>query len=198
MYVGMPPEAPVTWMRAAAIDESGVKLDDGRQLKLAEVTAYFVAYPSKTVVDYKSPTALALPQWVNELQSSTVADVNKLTLDNLKDGNALIRVTYGKSTARPSSPNYYSTTLSNHSNKRVRVLKFGGHIPQGGQFVMSNAARRFYTADEFMEWYGQKGRWIEPGQSVTDPNNYGGRPMLWAYYVEIEGGQKCWTGRVNN
>jgi len=197
MYVGMPREAPASWVGVAAIDDSGVTLDDGRRLKLGEVTAYFVAYPSKNLVDYESPTGLSVPAWVNGLRPDPVGDSSNLTLDDLNEGNALIRVTYGKSTAHPSSPIYYSTTLTNFSNKRVRVLKFGGYFPQGRTFVMRNAAGRFYTTDEFMEWYGQKGRWIEPGQSVTDPNNYGSRPMLWAYYVEVEGGQRCWAGEVN-
>ena len=197
MFVGMPPEAPATWVRVAAIDESEVTLHGGRRLKLSEITAYFVTYPSKTIFDYRSPTALPVPEWVNGLQTTALTETDTLTLDDLKDGKALVRVAYGKSTSQPSSPDHYSTTLTNLSYKRVRVLKFGGYAPQNRTFLMMNAARRFYTAEEFKEWYGQKGEWIGPGQSVKDPNNYGSRPMLWAYYLEVQGGQRCWTGEVN-
>lgn len=38
--------------------------------------------------------------------------------------------------------------------------------------------------------------WISPGASVCDPSNYGSRSSLWAYFIELESGQKLWAGAV--
>ena len=31
---------------------------------------------------------------------------------------------------------------------------------------------------------------------MTDPNNYGSPPVMWAYYCEVEGGKKLLTGGI--
>ncbi len=52
-------------------------------------------------------------------------------------------------------------------------------------------ARNFYSAGEFREWYSMGDReWIAPGESVTDTNNYGARPVLWAYWLETDNGEE--------
>jgi hypothetical protein len=55
--------------------------------------------------------------------------------------------------------------------------------------------KQFYSAAEFREWYGLgSSEWIEPGQAVSDPNNYGSPPVLWAYYCELASGQQFIAG----
>ncbi len=196
LFVGLPPANPTAWAEVARIDDSSVSLRDSRVLDLSEVTAYFVAYPSGALADYQSPNELPVPEWVRFPDDSAPPDRDRLAATDLKEGESLVRVAFGKSTSEPSSRDHYSTTLSNLSGKRVRVLKFAGYTKSGNGFSLNTITSRFFTAEDFKEWYGQKGEWIEPGQSVTDPNNYGSPPVLWAYYCEAEGGKKFLTGGI--
>lgn len=196
LYVGMPADNPTAWVEVARIDQSSVTLRDSRVLDLSSVTAYFVAYPSGALVDYRSPNELPVPEWVRFSDDSGPADRDILTAADLKQGQSLVRVVFGKSTSEPGSPDHYSTTLTNVSGKRVRVLKFAGYTKVGNRYSLNTITSRFFTAEDFVDWYGQKGAWIDPGQSVTDPNNYGSPPVLWAYYCVDEEGKNFLTGGV--
>jgi hypothetical protein len=160
------------------------------------VTAYFVTYPHGGFVDGEYPSDLAIPAWVKFLHNWGRPVRESLTAADLKEGMSLVQVEFGKSTSKPDSHEYYSTTLTNVSDKRVRVLKFGGYAEVGKQFTLYTVTGHFFTVEDFKEWYGQKGEWIEPGHSVTDSNNYGGRPALWAYYCETDGGKEFLTGGI--
>jgi hypothetical protein len=196
LFVGVPPATPIAWVEVVRIDDSSATLRDSQALELSEVTAYFVAYPSGALVDYQCPNKLPVPAWVKYPENSGPIDREILTAADLKEGLSLVRVQFGKSTSQPRSRHHYSTTLTNVSGRRVRVLKFGGYTKAGSSFSLNTITSRFFTAEDFKEWYGQKGEWIDPGQSVTDPNNYGSPPVLWAYYCEAEGGKRFLTGGV--
>jgi len=196
LFVGVPLANPTAWAEVTQIDDSSVSLRDSQELELSEVTAYFVAYPSGALVDYRCPNELPVPGWVRFLDNTGPPDRDRLTAADLKEGASLVRVEFGKSTSEPDSRHHYSTTLTNVSGKRVRVLKFAGYTNAGNGFSLNTVTSRFFTAKDFKEWYGQKGEWIEPGQSVCDPNNYGGPPVLWAYYCEAEGGNGFLAGGI--
>jgi hypothetical protein len=183
-------------VEVARIDDSSVSLRDSQLLDLSEVTAYFVAYPSGALADYRCPNELPVPEWVRFPDDSGPPDRDRLTATDLKEGESHVRVEFGTSTSEPRSRHHYSTTLTNVSGKRVRVLKFAGYTKAGNAFFLNTITSRFFTAEDFKEWYGQKGEWIEPGQSVSDPNNYGSPPVLWAYYCEAEDGRKFLTGGI--
>jgi hypothetical protein len=196
LFAGLPAAAPANWVEVARIDDSSVTFRNSQALDLSEVTAYLVVYPSGTLVDYRCPNGLPIPEWVKYPEKSGPPERETLTAADLKEGVALVRVEFGKSTSQPDSRHHYSTTLTNVSGKRVRVLKFGGYTKGGNAFSLNTITARFFTAKDFKEWYGQHGEWIEPGQSVTDPNNYGGPTCLWAYYCEVEDGKKFLTGGI--
>jgi hypothetical protein len=196
LFVGMPPTTPGEWVEVAEIRESSVTLRNNQVLDLKEVTAYFVTLPSGGPVDIRNPTKLPLPNWVKFPVQATTPEQDELTQEDLKEGRSLVRVAFGKSTSHPNSSDHYSTTLTNLSAMRVRVLKFGGYAKSGRVYSLNTITRQFFSAEDFRDWYGQDGEWIEPGQSATDPNNYGSPPVLWAYYCEAENGQQFVTGGV--
>jgi hypothetical protein len=196
MLVGVPAANPTAWAEVSRVSESSVTLRDSRAVKLSEVTAYLVAYPSGTLVDRRGPDALPMPAWASGLKAAEVTEQDELTPADLKEGQSLVRIAFGRSTAKPDSRDHYSTTLTNVSDRRVRVLKFAGYSRSGSAFVLNTVSGRFFTAADFKEWYGQAADWIAPGQAVTDPNNYGSPPVLWAYYCEAEGGRSFLTGGV--
>lgn len=39
--------------------------------------------------------------------------------------------------------------------------------------------------------------WIYPGQSVSDPINYGGSANNWAYNIQTESGNILWFGDIS-
>lgn len=196
LFVGVPPVNPTSWAEVTRIDNSSVILRDSQVLDLDEVTAYFVAYPGGSLADYQCPNELPVPEWVRFPDDSGPPDRDRLTAADLKEGRSLLRVEFGKSTSNPGSRDHYSTTLTNVSGRRVRVLKFAGYTKDGNGFYLNTITSRFFTAEDFKEWYGQRGEWIDPGQSLTDPNNYGSPPVLWAYYCQAEGGNAFLTGGI--
>lgn len=196
LFVGMPPDNPRTWIKVTQIDSGGVTLSDSQTLDLAAVTAYFVAYPSRALVELRGSNKLRLPGWVTSPVESSEPDRDVLTLEDLEEGRSLVQIRFGPSRSHPESIHHYSTTLKNISDKRVRVLKFGGYKKTGYQYALSNNTNIFFTPADFKDWYHQKGDWIEPGQELTDWNNYGTPPCLWAYYCESENGQKFIAGGI--
>jgi hypothetical protein len=186
------------WAEVTSVNATRVVLRDGGEVKLSVVTAYLVAYPGGTLVDRRGADHLAPPVWVGGLSPATLPERDELSVADLKEGQSLVHVSFGRSTAEPRSRHHYSTTLTNASGRRVRVLKFAGYTKSGSgnTYVLNTVSRRFFTAEDFAEWYDQAGDWIVPGQWVTDPNNYGSPPALWAYYCEDETGRKFVTGGI--
>ena len=90
-----------------------------------------------------------------------------------------------------------STTLTNVSGQRLRVLRFAGYVRTPLGWILHTVTGGFFSADEFREWYGLgEGEWIEADGSARDPNNYGGPPVLWAYYCLAEDGTEFVAGGV--
>ena len=196
LFVGMPASQPGIWVEVTKVDTSTVTLVDNQSVSLTEVTAFFVAYPSGNLVDHWGPASLQLPEWVNGLRASGSSDDDELVPADLEDGRSIINVTFGPSTSQPSSRNHYSTTIQNISDQDVRVVKFAGYTPSGNIYRLSTVTKQFYSQNEFREWYNQPGEWIKPGESVTDPNNYGSPPVMWAYYCETREGKAFVTGGI--
>lgn len=196
LFVGIPPALPVDWTEVERIKGDCVSLKDHPAISLSEVTAYFVAYPGGQLADCRCPDHLPVPQWVRFPENANLPDHDILTLANLKAGTFYASVTFGPSTSRPGSPHHYSTTVTNISRKRIRVVKFGGYQPDGDGFRLKTITSKFFTAEDFRDWYDQKVEWLEPGASVTDPNNYGSPPALWAYYCESEDGESFIAGGI--
>jgi hypothetical protein len=193
----VPPANPTRWVQASRVGDFSIDVRGAPAVKPSEVTVYFVTYPSGTLVDHRGPEHLPLPPWVTGLSVAAAArEHDALRPADLKEGQSIVRVTFGPSTGKPGSRDHYSTTLTNVSSRPVRVLKFGGYTRSGGVFVLNTVSAQFFTAAEFREWYGQSGEWIGPGESAADPNNYGSPPVLWAYYCEDEQGHAFVTGGI--
>ena len=171
LFVGFPPARPARWVEVAELGPFMIKLLDSTAIASADVTAYFVAYSSGVLVDCHNPGGLPLPHWTSGISASALEQTETLTEADLEEGRALVQVLFGRSTSHPGSRDHYSTALVNLSCERVRVLKFGGYSRRGETYVLNTVTHRFFTASDFLEWYGARGKWIEPGQTVIDPNN---------------------------
>jgi hypothetical protein len=193
--IGLPPDRPTRWAQVTRVDDR-VVLAEGTEVPLTEMRAFVVAYPSGAAVDFED-AGLAPPDWLAwpEPPAEKVNDV--LRPADLLKGKKYVQVRYGPSALRPGQRSYYSTTLTNISSKRVRILRFAGYTRTSKGFELNTITGNFFSAQDFREWYGMKNsEWIEPGESFTDPNNYGSPPVLWAYYCEAEGGEQFIAGAV--
>ena len=86
----------------------------------------------------------------------------------------------------------YATSLSNLSNRRIRVMMFGGFSRVEDRYVLTNYTRAWFTAKDFIDWYNVPADgWIQPGETATDNCNWGGNDDgFWAYWCKNEDGER--------
>lgn len=194
IMVGLPRERPIRWAEVSRISENAVEVDD-RAYPFEQIRGFLVAYPNGQLVDAQT-VGLSLPEWTSALQPSGEVDHSVLQERDLELGARYVRVTYGPSPARPGSRDHYSTTATNVSDQRIRITRFAGYVRGRRGWELNTVTGKFFSAEEFREWYGLQGDWIAPGESATDPNNYGAPPVLWAYFCEAEDGTEFIAGAV--
>lgn len=123
-----------------------------------------------------------------------------LELPDLKVGKSFLAIEHSTDANNRHKP-YYSTRITNRSTEKIRIDRFGTYIRKGDILVLHSITGGFFSAQQFQEWYdlGQK-RWLEPGQSVTDPNNHSNLNVYWAYFATTASGRQIvagapWLGR---
>jgi len=196
IFVGVPLAAPKRWAVARNVGGALLNVEEFGNVPAADVHAFAVAYPSGQLVDSEL-CGLPLPKNSHGLFPAGQAASDSIRDEDLEIGRGYIRVSYGPSSTRPQDHGYYSTTLKNISSERIQVKRFAGYQRSGKVWNLATVTRQFYSAEEFREWYGVvSSDWIEPGQAVTDLNNYGSRPVLWAYYCQSVSGKEFVAGGV--
>ena len=196
VYVGIPLADPTEWVLATRSTDAGLELPDGSTAAYGAVRAAVVCYPNGQAVQ-AWPGPLPLPAGVGGLRRSLTRRDATIRLEDLDAGHQHVRVTFGPSLSRPNAPDHYSTTLTNISAKNIRVDAFGGYSRTGDTYRLNTVTGEFFTAKEFRNWYGLgESEWILPGQSVADRNNYGARPVIWAYQCTTESGEKVLVGAL--
>jgi hypothetical protein len=196
VFLGVPPANPDRWAAASGLNGDAVVVEGHGEVPLAEVRLFVVAYPGGQLVDCEMGD-LPEPPGVFDWGPEPVPDIDVLKAADLEEGRKYVHVSYGPSELRPRDRGHYSTTLTNVSGQRVRVLRFAGYKRTPLGWVLHTVTGGFFSAEEFREWYGQGEReWLGPGESACDPNNYGGPPVLWAYYCQAEDGSEFIAGGV--
>jgi hypothetical protein len=94
---------------------------------------------------------------------------------------------------------YYATSITNRSTEKIRIDRFGTYIQTGKTLVLCSITGGFFSRQQFQEWYELgDSQWLEPGQTVTDPNNYSSRGVYWAYFGASASGEKFVAGAAWN
>jgi hypothetical protein len=137
----------------------------------------------------------------DDIRRAVEADVPvnpSLSMADLELGRHLVEVRHGESMRQGRDGQLmYATSLTNVSSQRLRITRFGGFLPDGeGRWSLSSVTAKFYTADDFVDWYRQPGEWLLPGHTVCDESNWGRPPVLWAYFGTTEAGEAFVTGEV--
>jgi len=194
IFIGVPFAAPKEWSAATRQGADSLAAGSYGAVRISEVRAFIVAYANGQMLDCER-CGLPLPEGLDGLSPALRAESDSLLPGDLEQGRAYVQITYGPSATRPKDRNHYATTLKNISAERIRVHRFAGYRRSGKGWRLATVTRQFYSAEEFREWYGLgPSEWLEPGQAVTDPNNYGAPPVLWAYYGETASGKQFVAG----
>jgi hypothetical protein len=119
---------------------------------------------------------------------------------DLKAGREWLEIEHYCHRADRGKP-YYATKITNRSNQRVRIDRFGTFVKTGKALVLHTITGGFFSRQQFQEWYvlGDS-LWLEPGQAVTDPNNHSKLGVYWVYFGTTAGGKEfvagaAWKGR---
>ena len=194
VYVGMPLDDPDEW-REVRVENQMLYLAD-EHVDFEDITSYLVVYPNGQVVNGLE-TFTPLPEGVEFVEATSGYRNDLLDLSKLPEGLEYVTISYGPSDSRPGAVGYYSTTIENISPVAIRVLRFGGFSRQGNSFRLNTINGDYFSAEEFINWYDAPlDGWIAPGESVGDPNNYGGGEAYWVYYFETEDGKEFTAGAL--
>jgi len=195
IYVGLPADRPSQWVQVVHYTQDLVVTRDGQRVPVGDVSSCIVAYAHGSILHVSNPCA-PLPPDI-DFGGQRKSEQDSLRLSDLKAGLELATVTHGPLTPRKDSGSYdHVTTLTNISKQKIRVLQFGAYGRRGKDYIRGNIGDAFFTAQEFRSWYGQKGEWILPGESVADLHNYSSVGALWAYYFETKSGRQLITGKI--
>ncbi|MEZ4370078.1 MAG: hypothetical protein R3B07_04605 [Polyangiaceae bacterium] len=199
VFVGVPLERPERWARAQNYTERSVTTQYGVH-PLAAIRAWTIAYPFSNQLVDSEPGDLDIPPGLSALEEThSASDDEPDTFDpaEAQIGARLVRISFQPSDVYPDDKDHYQTTLTNIGSESFRVTKFGAFTWDGRHYQLSTIGARFFSAEEFQEWYGTPADgWIKSGESVTDPNNYGGRDAKWTYFCETPNGVRFLVGRA--
>ena len=171
------------WERFAASDISKEVLDGRSGL---------VAYPSGEVLCQLGEVG-SLPEGVHFMTGPNYTDDGaNFSRRLVRAGRGAVRITHGKSASQLGATQwYYSTTLRNDKPCPIRVTKFGPLL-RGFLGIRRNPEDGYYSPLQFREWFRvpDPEGWIETGEVVCDPDNYGSGNGVWAYFLETKQGDR--------
>ena len=125
-----------------------------------------------------------------------VEDVIFATLDwdDLAAGNNWLKIEHSSNREDRQKP-YYATSITNISTESIRIDRFGTYIQTGKTLVLHSLTGGFSSSQQFREWYNLgESQWIEPGQTVGDPNNHSSLGVYWAYFGTTASGRQFVAG----
>lgn len=196
IYVGYPLHKPVKWVKVLPTGEDKLDLGIHGKVKAKNVKRFLVTYLNGEVLySPRLPRSLyPLPDGAYFLERHQNPSPPLLpNQSHIAEGQQYIKISHGKSKSQSRNPRYYSTSLQNISGKKIRVTRFAAFTEKDGQYVLSTVSGEYFTDRQFQEWYGvEADGWIQPGETVTDWENYGGRSgqRIWAYFCEDEDGKE--------
>jgi hypothetical protein len=165
---------------------------------LTQISSFYVCSPDGKLIHQEWIDKAyfdTLPEEIFRQIKSNLPTDTALTLDQTESGKQFIAIEYAKSATKKEGYHYYATSLHNISSQKIKILKFGGLRFNGSVWNLSSVTGNYYSADDFKDWYQQKGEWLLPGETACDLANWGNPPVLWAYYGITESGEPFIAGK---
>ena len=189
-FVGLFKSDHRRWVGVSPIDSSTLVGQDGTLYEVQGVRSFIVTYSNGEVLDSELMFA-PIPDgvhWIDEAENPTI---HYLKSKDFKDGGRFVEIHFGAHPRRSADGIRYATWLTNISTRKIRVTRFGAYSRHLLRYRLDTVSKTFFTAEHFRHWYGLEHKeWIEPGETVSDPNNYGGSGVLWAFWCETDEGEK--------
>ncbi|MCE3296017.1 MAG: hypothetical protein K0R65_1731 [Crocinitomicaceae bacterium] len=164
--------------------------------KITDLKHFIVTYRDGQIA-YESAEFENYPKEISWMTEGRTND-ECFTKEELTSGNHLFQINFSKSVIMSDDPAYYETKITNLSTERAKVIKFAGFKKTAVNcYEINNSTGDFFNAIDFNNWYMDKPDfWIHPGDTVSDPINYGGERNNWAYQVKTESGETFWFGNI--
>jgi hypothetical protein len=116
----------------------------------------------------------------NPLPTEVILD--RLTLAQLRVGKSFLEIEHTVDAENRQKP-YYVTNITNRSSEPIRIDRFGTYTLTDGDLIL--------------QWYDLgESEWIEPGQTVTDPNNHSKVGVYWTYFGTTASGVQFVAGAL--
>jgi hypothetical protein len=192
-FVGIPLAHPRGWDQVFALETDTLAAANLRGYRIENVRSWLVAYSETGEILDAENLFEPLPPGVNFIMSGKLP-LPKFSDADLQHGRTLIRIQFSRSSTHPKTANYYCTSLTNISTSKLRCHSFGAYRITRDGFKLFTVTGTLFSASQFEDWYGvRRGGWIEPGETVSDPNNYG-RDCIWVYHCETNQNVKFHVG----
>lgn len=193
-YIGVPCSQPARWVRVQAFEGSDLACDGGERYPLQEVRSCIIAYPNGEILNATRAFG-PLPEGLQFEELTTLPFEDGVDKAALARGLGYLSVVHGAKRLGAGGKAIFSTSLTNVSCERVRVLRFAFRGRRDGQQPPDKVSGKYFTAEQFATWYGvDETGWIQPGQTVSDPDNWVPMGGLWVYVCESESGEQFVTG----
>lgn len=180
------------WYKVEGLMDELVILE-ATKFPVKKISALIVAYSSGELLD-ESGKADYLPKGVSEVRDSGIKDDNELALEQVDLTGTILEIGHLSNKKHPRK-GHYITEITNRTGSPMQIIKFGGYDSENGKLLLSTVTDSFYTQEQFNEWFNvQNDGWIEPGETVRDPNNYGSGDAYWVYFCQNREGKSFIIG----
>lgn len=181
------------WYKVVGLENEQVILEDSR-FPLKKISALVVSYASGELLDQSGKGSDFLPKGVEELRESDMVGDESIEFDELDQGGTVLEVKMLSNRKHPRKE-HYITEITNNSEQAIKVTKFSGYILNKKSQAFEKHYDSFYTQEQFNEWFNvQNEGWIEPGETVREPNNYGSGDAYWVYFCKNREGKSFIVG----
>lgn len=196
IYVKVPSNTS-TWRRVLRTQHGVIELEDGSASPMRGVASFVVAYKNGEIVD-RFGSGRRLPPELFFMKANAESEPFELSDDALRSGAHFLDVRHLRALGAAAKKGTYETHITNVCTVPVRIRRFAGFARSAdGAWKLHTVSGGFYDDRQFREWYGLgEVEWIEPGQTVKDPDNYGGPRILWAYFGQSVDGAEFTAGAV--
>lgn len=175
-----------------------LKISDWEEYEFCEVSDDMIIEAKAGIVSYPSGEAMFIFGSMFKVPECISFNIGPIYNDEIpgyttsleRYGVAKVKIFHGDSLSQGEDPrSHYSTSVTNLSDHKIRVIKFAPYTKSLlGRLKLDS--RGFYSPTQFKEWFrvNDTEGWIQPNETVCDPDNFGFGKGRWVYFFKNETG----------